>query len=79
VYVCVYVCVRLYAVLFMFKHRTRAWLRYNERTDQLAGAAVTSGDLNLMASDICALIAHTIRERERGQRIRHCPCIDCWK
>jgi hypothetical protein len=52
-----------------------AGVRYNERADTLAGAAVAFGDLNLTASDICALIADIIKERERGQRTRHCPDI----
>jgi hypothetical protein len=44
-----------------------AGVRYNERADKLAVAAVAFGDLNLTASDICALIADTIKERERTE------------
>jgi hypothetical protein len=44
-----------------------AGVRYNERADKLAGAAVAFGDLNLTASDICALIADTIKGRERAE------------
>jgi hypothetical protein len=42
-------------------------VQYNERADKLAGAAVAFGDLNLTASDMCALIADTIKERERTE------------
>jgi hypothetical protein len=44
-----------------------AGVRYNERADKLAGAAVAFGDLNLTAADICALIADAIKERERTE------------
>jgi hypothetical protein len=44
-----------------------AVVRYNERADRLAGAAVAFGDMDLTASDICALIADAIKERERTE------------
>jgi hypothetical protein len=44
-----------------------AVVRYNEREDKFADEAASFGDMNLKASDICALIAGVIKERERTE------------
>jgi ribonuclease HI len=58
---------RMKATLEVIYFPGHAGVRYNERADKLAGAAVAFGDRNRMASDICALIADTIKERERTE------------